>query len=61
MMKKLIVDTNFGQLLEWLNDAYDYDATDLKANTEKDEAIKKQIEQIELLKQAFTINPQQNV
>lgn len=61
MMKKLIADTNFDQIIDWLNDAYDYDPTNLKSNSEKDKIRKEQLKKLDTLKEALTINQWQNV
>ena len=59
-MQKLKEFMKFEQLVERLNDAYDYDSTSLKANTEKDKKIQENQEKLEQLKQLLAVNPTQN-
>lgn len=50
----------FDELLGWISDAYDYDINWLKADTEKDEIAKENIEKIEQIQKLLTINPLEN-
>lgn len=59
--QKLMEFMRLDQLLEWMSDSYGYDMNSLKANTKKDEIRKKNIEQINKLKEILTVNLQQNV
>lgn len=51
-MQKLKENLKFDRLIEWLNDAYDYDQVDLKANTKKDE---KRLENIAIMQEIENI------
>ena len=59
-MAKLKEYMKFDQLMDRLNDAYEYDSTSLKANTEKDNIVKEQLDKIKQLREILTINPTEN-
>ena len=59
IMEKAKSAINIEQLIEWMNDAYQYDQQSLKANTEKDTIKKKNLEKIDKIKE-FLLTPQEN-
>lgn len=59
--KKVIDFLRLDELIEWMSDAYNYDANSLKANTKKDEIKKSNVDKINKLKEILTINNAANV
>jgi hypothetical protein len=59
-MQKFNQYIKFDRLLEWLNDSYDYDQVDLKANTKKDEQRHKNEQLMEMLQEMLANNQQTN-
>jgi hypothetical protein len=55
-MEKFKKFIRFDRLLEWINDSYEIDQVDLKANTEKDEIRHKNEEMMEQLQQLLQFN-----
>ena len=54
MMAKLKESVNVSDLLSWMDDAYGYDPTALKANSEKDNIRKKNIDKLQKMKDFVT-------
>ena len=59
IMEKAKSAINIEQLIEWMNDAYQYDQQSLKANTEKGTIKKKNLEKIDKIKE-FLLTHQEN-
>lgn len=59
--QKLMQFLRIDELLEWMSDAYGYDISSLKANTEKDKIRKENLDKINKLKEVLTINQSENV
>ena len=58
--QKLMTFLRIDELLEWMSDAYGYDISSLKANTEKDKIRKENLDKINKLKEVLTINSTEN-
>jgi len=60
MMKKLSEFVRFDELIWWMSDTYGYDINWLKANTEKDEIARRNMEKLKVLQEALKINTPTN-
>ena len=59
-LKELFAQYKISEVMGWMNDAYGYDSNSLRANSEKDNIKKKNLEKIKKLQEVLTIDQTQN-